>query len=435
MNIVEIINKKKENIELTKEEIDFVINAFNDGNINNKKIIQFMSVINENNFSFKETYYLANAIANTGKKLEINKEFDVVVDKHSAGLISDVSTLIFVSVLSALDVKSIKVISNGYGNFSNTYEKLHAIKGFNTKISREKLVENMKKQNIGFIDTPSGFADVDHKLYNLRVKNKIVNIPIIAASILSKMLGAGANVFIFDVKNGEGSIGDKNEGFSTKLAEYLVSASKLANISAASVVTNLDQPISSSIGNHVELLEAINVLDNQKSAYNSKLLTISKELTVEALILSKKASGRIEAEKMFDEAISSKRALDKFKELVKTYGGEYESLFAHSTILDGVTTSYLTSNDSGYIENIQFDRIKDALSLLSFKNEKAHDSVAGIEILKREGDSVSFSDKLVRITYSIDNKNFFKAKSLLYDAYFFTNTKPKKKKLFYKVII
>lgn len=435
MNINEIIEQKKSGLTLTREEIDFVIQSYKSGKINDAKMIDFMKEINDTNFSFEETYFLADSLAKTGDVLDIKKDVDYVIDKHSAGNISDPTTLIFMAVMATLGVKNVKVLSNSYGDFGSSLQRFKFFKGFHADITRNELVKIINKIGFGVLEESGQIAPTDKKLYKLRKKYNITSVPLIAASILAKKIATGVNAIIFDVKTGEGAIYPTEE-FSLSLAKYLVNVSKIAGIDAVSVVTNLDQTLGSSIGPREELEEAINVLRCERSLFGSKLLDVARELVIVALILTKKAGGRSEASEMFDNAIESGLALDKFRELILHYGGTYED-YKHTAqrLLSGVAVSYITANEKGFINDVKLDKLISAYKKLSRGNNDYYDANASVVMLVREGSKINAGDKLMRVFYSIDNENFCSSVQEFKKAILITRTKPVVHKVFYKVIV
>lgn len=435
MNITEIVDEKKNNHNLSKEEISFVISSYSRGKINDAKMLDLLRIIDVDNFSYEETYYLADAIARTGNMLDIKKQLGEVVDKHSAGSYSDATTLIFMSVLAAIGLKNVKSLSSVYGEFNNSLDRLNLFSGFSAKISKAKLAEIIENVGAGVFEETDGFAPVDKRIYNLCKKFRIESIPLTAASILCKKIATGASTLVFDVKTGEGAM-FKSEIYAETLAKYLVESAKMAGFKASSVITNLDQPLGSSVGLRVEVEEALSVLRSEKSLYSSKLLEVAKELVINALLLSEKATNRPDASKMFEEAISSGLALDKFRELIKAYGGEYVD-FKHTPdkLLDGVTVSYLCSSNTGYISDIVISRVVGAFENLQGINQRSIDKNAGIVLLVGEGDKIDEGGKIARIFYNIKNKNFASTINILRDAIEIRQTKPQQRKIFYKVIV
>lgn len=435
MDIRELIEQKKNGLPLSREEIGLIIYGYSSGKISDSKMIEFMRMLNQYNFSYEETYYLADAMAKTGKCLNLSKNFDFIVDKHSAGAYSDSSTLIFMSVLAELGIKNVKLLSDKFGDYGNTLDRFNVFKKFNSKISANKLVRIINEVGAGVIEDSGQFAPVDTKLYALRKKYNIVNEPIIAASILSKKIAIGANVVVYDVKSGEGALYPSKE-FAVTLSKYLVESSKLAGLHTACVITDLNQPVGASIGARTEVEELITVLRSERTLFDASLLEVSKELVIMALLLTGKASGRTQASEMFDMAIKTGNALDKFRALLYAYGGIYED-FKHTpgSLLDGVAVSYLTATDSGYVNDVSIERFINAYKQLYKLKGSKFDGKAGLQLMVREGLKVGEGDKLVRIFYSIENKNLPQTIKALKDAIYITKVKSQNKKVLHKIVM
>ncbi len=433
MDINSIIDKKSQNLSLSREEICFLVEKMKEGKVSKSQLLKFMQSINESNFGYEETYFLADAVAHTGKVFTLGTDLnEPVIDKHSAGLISDPTSLIAMPVLAACGVKTIKMISGFYGTFRNSIDRFEAIKNFNTNVSAQEFVDILKKTNMGVYIDHGEVAPVDRLLYNLRLEKHIVSIPLIAASFLAKKIACGANIFVFDVKAGEGSIGE--DDFSERLAKYLTNVSKLAGVSSACVITNLNEPLGASIGNNLEMKEVILALKNEKALHGSKLLDVARELVIISLILSKKAKGRVEANEMFEDAIESGKAYACFAEFLEAYGANIDGIGNNPTLLDGVSASYITASQSGYVEDINLWLAKDSYQTLLYKNKKEKDKNAGVEILVREGEKVSEGDKIARLVFSIDNKNFHLARNKIFEAYKLCKNKPEVHNVFYKIV-
>lgn len=434
MDISEIIERKKKKQELSKEEIDLVIHGYYREELNNVKMIEFLKLIDVDSFSYDETFFLANAIANTGKKLEISKEVGFVVDKHSAGEFSDASTLVFMSVLATLGVKNVKSLSSVYGSHNTSLERFKLFDGFDAKISKERLVQIINKTGAGVIEEDD-FALVDKRLYLLAKKFKVNSIPFTTASIVAKKIATGATAVVYDVKTGEGAMFN-SVLYAETLAKYLVECSKRAGLLTSSVISNLDQPLGSAMGLRVEIEEALSVLRCERTFYDSKLLDVSKELVVNALILANPSTTRTTASNMFDEAILSGKALNTFRNFISEYGGVFVDIKnANEKILDNVHVSYLLADRSGIVNDIIISKVANSYQNLAFKNDKLVDSNAGIVLLVGEGDKVSQGDKLARIFYNIENKKFSSSLVMLRNAFEISQTKPKQKKILYKVVL
>lgn len=435
MNIDDILDIKKNNLPLSKEEIDFIILSYNMGKISDAKIMDFMRLITVENFSYEETYYLADALARTGEMWDLASKQGLVVDKISIGSFSDATTLIFMSILASYDVKNIKLLSKKYGNFNNSLDRFKLFKGFDAKIDENQFLNKLAQLSAGLYEDENKIAPADARMYALSKKFNIKSIPLTAASILARRLAMGANVLIFDVKTGEGAMASSEE-HATTLATYLVEGAKLAGLSAASLITNLDQPLGVSVGVRSEVEEVLASLRSDKSMYGSKLLEVAKELVIVALMTAGITDSRIEAGNMFDEAIETGRALDKLKEIVTSYGGEYTD-FKHTSekLLGGVTISYICSKIDGYVSDIVISKLVDSYKKLASRDGKNKDENAGIVLLVREGDKIEKHTKIARVFYNINNNNFTSTIADIRNAIVISESKPQNTKTVYKVVI
>ena len=433
LNIDDILEIKKNNIELSKEEIDFIIFSYKMGKINEAKILDFLRLIKDDNFSYEETYYLADAIARTGEMFELASKQGLVVDKISIGSFSDATTLIFMSVLASLNVKNIKLLSKEYGNFNNSFDRFKLFEGFNAKIDQYSFLRRLSKSSAGLLEDDGNIAPVDLKFYQLSKKYNISSVPLLASSILARRFAMGANVLIFDVKTGEGSLID-SVAKADLLASYLVECSKLAGKEAVSLITNLDQPLGSAIGVRCEVEEVLTCIRSDKNLYGSKLLEVARELVIVALMAAGITYNRIDAGKMFDDAIETGAARDKLKEIIRVYDGEFVD-FKHTAdkLLSGTTVSYVCSKQSGYVSDIVISKIIDSYKKLSLLNEEK-DLNAGIVLLVSEGDKVEKGDKLARVFYNIENLNYFSTIADIRDSIAISEEKKIVNKTIYKVI-
>jgi len=435
MNISDFIDHKKRGGSLSAEEISLIVSLYNNGKITDGKMLEFLSCITEHNFSYDETYYLADAMASTGEKLNLASSIGVSVDKHSAGSYSDATTLIFMSVLSALGVKNVKSMSSLYGDFNNSIDRLKVFKGFNADISKEKLLMHINKTGVGILEEGDKIAPIDKRIYKLSRRFGISSIPLSAASIIAKKIAMGASAVVYDVKVGEGAMFGSFD-YAETFANFLVETSKRAGFVASAVISNLDQPLGSSVGARMEVEEAIFALRSEQTLYGSKLIDVAKELVVNALLLVQAAKSRTDAAEMFDNVISDGSALKKFTEIVSTYGGEYiDFKSTPEKLLSGVAVTYLSAHKSGYLLDTVISKLIEAYDTLAFKNGKLIDSNAGFVLLKREGDKIELGDKIARIFYNIQSKNLPETLKMLEDAFIITESKVKEKKILYKVVL
>ena len=256
MNILDIIEKKRDAKELNKEEIEFFVKGYTDGSIPDYQAAALVMAIYINGMTKEETTNLALAMAYSGDVLDLS-DIGEVVDKHSTGGIGDKITLILMPIVAALGVKVAKMSGRGLGATGGTKDKLEAIPGYRTEIGIDEFIENVKKIGISLIGQTLNLAPADKKLYALRdTISCTANIPLISSSIMSKKIAAGANKIVLDVTCGSGAF-MKTVGEARELSRTMIDIGKLANKETVCIITNMDQPLGTMVGNTLEVIEAI----------------------------------------------------------------------------------------------------------------------------------------------------------------------------------
>ena len=259
MNILDIIEKKRDAKELNKEEIEFFVKGYTDGSIPDYQAAALVMAIYINGMTKEETTNLALAMAYSGDVLDLS-DIGEVVDKHSTGGIGDKITLILMPIVAALGVKVAKMSGRGLGATGGTKDKLEAIPGYRTEIGIDEFIENVKKIGISLIGQTLNLAPADKKLYALRdTISCTANIPLISSSIMSKKIAAGANKIVLDVTCGSGAF-MKTVGEARELSKTMIDIGKLANKETVCIITNMDQPLGTMVGNTLEVIEAIEAL-------------------------------------------------------------------------------------------------------------------------------------------------------------------------------
>lgn len=259
MNILDIIEKKRDAKELNKEEIEFFVKGYTDGSIPDYQAAALVMAIYINGMTKEETTNLALAMAYSGDVLDLS-DIGEVVDKHSTGGIGDKITLILMPIVAALGVKVAKMSGRGLGATGGTKDKLEAIPGYRTEIGIDEFIENVKKIGISLIGQTLNLAPADKKLYALRdTISCTANIPLISSSIMSKKIAAGANKIVLDVTCGSGAF-MKTVGEARELSKTMIDIGKLVNKETVCIITNMDQPLGTMVGNTLEVIEAIEAL-------------------------------------------------------------------------------------------------------------------------------------------------------------------------------
>ena len=318
MNILDIIEKKRDAKELNKEEIEFFVKGYTDGSIPDYQAAALVMAIYINGMTKEETTNLALAMAYSGDVLDLS-DIGEVVDKHSTGGIGDKITLILMPIVAALGVKVAKMSGRGLGATGGTKDKLEAIPGYRTEIEIDEFIENVKKIGISLIGQTLNLAPADKKLYALRdTISCTANIPLISSSIMSKKIAAGANKIVLDVTCGSGAF-MKTVGEARELSRTMIDIGKLANKETVCIITNMDQPLGTMVGNTLEVIEAIEAL---KGNMQDDVKNVVLELGAYILKLDGKGDNIQENKEKIEQVISNGEAYRKFLQLVENQGGD-----------------------------------------------------------------------------------------------------------------
>ena len=430
MRIYDIIQKKRDKKALTENEIRFFINGCTDNTIPDYQISALLMAIFLNGMSDHETIALTMEMAKSGDMLNLSS-LDTV-DKHSTGGVGDKTTLIVAPIIAACGGTIAKMSGRGLGHTGGTIDKLESISGFKTSLSPTLFERQIKEIGIAIIGQSGDLAPADKKIYALRdVTATVDSIPLIASSIMSKKLAAGAKSIVLDVKTGSGAFLKTLEE-SEKLAKLMVRIGTACNRNMAAVITNMDSPLGKTIGNSLEVVEAIEILNGNG---DKNLTELCITLATEMLSLSKGIN--IEnSKKEVIEALYSGTAIQKLKEMVEAQEGnkryiEDPSLFEKATVIKDVY-----SIKSGYISRIDAEKIGKVALILGAGRDKKDDDInlaAGIVLNKKIGDFVNIGESLAELhTSNIEIINQVKKEFL--SAFEFSQILPEKKPLIYKII-
>lgn len=427
MHIIDIIVKKRNKLALSKEEIFFVVNGYTNKEIPDYQMSSLLMAIFLNGMNDEETFYLTEAMLESGDKLSYPKELGVIVDKHSTGGIGDKTTLIIAPIVASLGLKMAKMSGKGLGFTGGTIDKLQSIDNFKVSLTDEEFNKNLKDVGAVLIYQKGNLTPADKMMYALRdVTGTVESIPLIASSIMSKKLAAGADVIVLDVKVGTGAF-MKNISDAKKLAELMVKIGKHFNRKVVALLTNMDAPLGNNIGNKLEVQEALSILNGEEENDLSKL---SIELASYIVSLAKKIEID-EARKLVKEVIKNKKAFLKLKEIIINQGGIYESILTND-VKDKVD---VLSVSDGYIKNIDAEKIGRASMLLGSGRETLDDKIdyeVGIVLNKHKGEYVSKGESLLTMYVNKDYSSDII--SLILKAYTFSVDTVKKDDLILGVI-
>lgn len=413
MNMVNIIARKRDGFALTRRELGYFAEGAADGSIPDYQLAAMLMAIYLNGLDDEETAMLTEAMAAAGDSFDLSGIDGIKVDKHSTGGVADTTTLILAPLVASLGVTVIKMSGAGLGFSGGTLDKLSSIPGFRMDLDMETALRYTKERGIALMGQTGDMAPADKRLYALRdVTATVESLPLIAASIMSKKLAAGADAIVLDVKCGSGAF-MKAEADARKLARLMISAGRRAGRRMCAVITGMDEPLGSNIGNSLEVIEAAETL---KGGVKGELLEVSLTLGAHMLRLAGRAADEGEGRALLEKALADGDGIKKFKELVKGQGGNPEALEDYSLLPQAAHRLSVKAEKSGYIYSMDTAAIGAAgveTGAGRHKKEDIIDYGAGIIMKKRLGDSVRVGDEIAEVHSGDASKGRAAAKMLL----------------------
>ena len=402
MRIIDIIEKKRDKKELSKQEIEFFINAYTKGEIQDYQAAALIMAIYLNGMTEQETTNLALAMAYSGEVLDLSKLNKAIVDKHSTGGVGDKVSLILLPLVSSLGIPIAKMSGRGLGFTGGTIDKLEAIPGYKTNITINNFIKNVENIGISMISQTLNLAPADKKIYALRDSISCVeSIPLIASSIMSKKIASGAQKIVLDVTVGKGAFMD-NIKKAKILSNEMIKIGNLANRQTICILTNMDEPLGYAIGNTLEIIETINFL---KGKMPKDLKEVVLELGAYMIKLAGKGNDLEKNKKKLLEAIENQKAYNKFIELVKNQGGDITYIENPNKFTKSKFIEKIYSKKNGYISSIDAKKVGNLSMFLGAGRNKKEDRInpnVGIVLNKKVGDKVN-KDDLLAIIY-LDEK-------------------------------
>ena len=397
MNILEIIAKKRDAKELSKEEIEYFIKGYTNGEIQDYQASALVMAIYINGMNDREITDLTLAMAYSGEVLDLSCFGENVVDKHSTGGVGDKVSIVLLPIISAMGIPVAKMSGRGLGFTGGTVDKMESIPGYQTNVGIDEFISNVKKIGISMIGQTMNLAPADKKIYALRDSISCVeNIPLIASSIMSKKIASGANKIVIDVTVGKGAFMKTKED-AQKLAEQMIRIGNLAGREVRCVLTPMDEPLGYAVGNSLEVIEAINFL---KGDMPKDLKEVVLELGANMLQLAGKGDNIEENKLKMLETIENGSAYNKLVEMVQNQGGDISYLedttkFEKSKYISAVVTEKI-----GKVQEINAEEIGKLACYLGagrIKKEDKIDANVGIILNKKVGDEVLEGDFLAYI--------------------------------------
>ncbi len=428
MRMYDLIIKKRNGEKLLKEEIEYMIQGFNNGEIPDYQMSAMMMAIYYMGMDEEETVHLTMAMAHSGDMLDLSEVQGIKVDKHSTGGVGDKTSLALTPMVAACGVKIAKMSGRGLGHTGGTIDKLESFQGFSTEITEEQFIQNVNNIGIAIMGQTKDLAPADKKLYALRdVTATVDNMSLIASSVMSKKLASGADAIVLDVKTGSGAF-MKNEEDAFALAKEMVAIGKNADRKTIAIVSDMDQPLGYAIGNALEVKEAIDTLKgNGPSDFLELCLTLGSYM----VMAGGAASDEKEARTMLEETITNGTALAKMAEFVDAQGGDSKVVYHPELLIKSQFTEEILSPEEGYISRIVCDEIG-ICSLILGGGRETKESVidlsVGLELRKKIGDYVEKGEPLANI-HGNDRQKMETAVKRFLNAYSFSDAKVEKKKL------
>ena len=386
MNIVEIINKKRVKEELSKEELAFAFNGYLKGTVKDYQMSSLLMAICINSMTKREIFDLVDIFIKSGDILDLSSIPGIKVDKHSTGGVGDKVTLIIGPIVAACNVPVAKMSGRGLGHTGGTIDKLESIKGFNTALSEEDFINQVKNINLAVTGQTRNLCPMDKVIYALRdVTGTVASIPLIATSIMSKKIAGGADKILLDVKVGDGALMKTMED-AKALADLMEEIGKFYHKEVICEITDMNTPLGDNIGNSLEVIEAMDILNGKKGTLRDLCIDVSTKM----VSMSKEISEE-DAKKEVLEVLNSGKAFNKFLEFVKAQGGDINSLKVSMKTID------VKSTKKGVISKIHALKLGELSLMLGagrINKEDMIDHSVGIVLKKHLNESVDIGNTL-----------------------------------------
>lgn len=397
MRMYDLIQKKRNGQELSTEEINFFIEGYTKGDIPDYQASALLMAIFFQKMNERETVDLTMAIVRSGDELDLKDIEGVKVDKHSTGGVGDTTSLVLGAMVAALGIPVAKMSGRGLGHTGGTIDKLESFKGFSVEMTTEKFIDNVNSIKLAIAGQSGNLAPADKKIYALRdVTATVDNISLIASSIMSKKIAAGADAIVLDVKVGEGAF-MKTPEQAKELAEEMVKIGKGVKRETIAVISDMDQPLGYAVGNALEVIEAIETL---KGNGPKDLFELCLTLGSNMVVLAKRASNAEEAREMLIKTIEDSSALNKLKEFVKAQGGDESMVDDTDKFPKAKYVIPVKAKNNGIVEKIHAEKIGlIAMELGAGRatKESIIDLAVGIVLNKKRGEEVKEGEVLAYV--------------------------------------
>ena len=422
MHILDLINKKKKGLSLTMEEIHYAVEGYSQGDIPDYQIAAFLMAIYFKGMDQEETRHLTMAMVESGDMIDLSSIEGIKVDKHSTGGVGDKVSLIVIPLVASLGIPVAKMSGRGLGHTGGTIDKLESITGFNIELSMEKFIQNVNQYKMAIVGQTGDLTPADKKLYALRdVTGTVDSVPLIASSIMSKKIASGSDAIVLDVKVGNGAFMKTVED-ARVLARAMVDIGRGLGRDTVAVLTNMNEPLGTEVGNANEVREAIEALKGEAS---EDLMNVSVTIAAYMAVLGKACQDIESAKEALWEKITSGEALEKFALLVKIQGGDENQILHPETLPTASIKVPVVATKAGYVHEIKAEEIGTSAMLLGAGRETKEDLIdyaAGISLKKKVAQSVAMGDVLC--TLHTNREKYQEAYDKALEAYVISEEKP-----------
>jgi pyrimidine-nucleoside phosphorylase len=433
MRAVEIIEKKRDGVELTKSEIEFFIRGYTRDEIPDYQASAWAMAVLLNGMTPAETTYLTLAMAESGEQLDLKDVVDIVVDKHSSGGVGDKTSIAVVPLVRACGLPVGKMSGRGLGFSGGTLDKLESIPGFRTDLSKDEFIQQLGSLGMVLSGQSVDLAPADGKLYALRdVTGTVQSIPLIASSIMSKKIAAGAQAILLDVKTGNGAFVQTLEE-ARELANLMVSIGELSSREVAALLSDMNQPLGEAVGNALEMKEAILTLMGQGP---DDFVEHCLEIASQMLFLGKRAADKDTARIMTQEALDSGHGLDYLKRLVEAQGGDVGVIDHPDKLPEAPIKAVIKAQRGGYVHEVHARKVGETAVVLGAGRSKKGDTIdlaVGISVMVKVGDRVGKGQPLF-VVHARDEASLTGAKASLADAVTILDEEHERLPLFYGLV-
>lgn len=397
MRMIDIIEKKRDGKSLTKEEIEFFVNGYTHGEVPDYQASSLAMAIFFQDMNDEERAALTMSMVNSGEKIDLSDINGIKVDKHSTGGVGDTTTLVLAPLVAAVGVPVAKMSGRGLGHTGGTIDKLESVKGFNVEISEKDFIKLVNDNQVAVIGQSGNLTPADKKLYALRdVTGTVNSIPLIASSIMSKKIAAGADAIVLDVKTGSGAF-MKTLDDAEALAHAMVRIGNNVGRNTMAIISDMSQPLGNAIGNALELKEAISTLKgNGPKDLTELVLTLGSQMVV----LAEQATSLDEARQMLIDAIKTGKALNKFKTFLSNQGGDDSIVNSPEKLPSAKYQVEFKAKKDGYITEIIANEIGVASMMLGAGRQTKEDVIdlgVGIVLNKKVGEHVEKGENILTI--------------------------------------